>query len=780
MAGPLESRVGKRSIVPNRMSSLLLLLLLLILLPVLLVQGVISHRWLQMRYQTEVRTTLEAARSGAATFDEYIRDIARQETTVGSALLAWQPHTSSQADHLLTLAASTSRYVRALHWVEPQGRIIDSSDPHAIGLQIGDRAYFEQALAARGRVISDAMQSRLGNGTIFVIAQCIRGASGQPLGVVAASVDLPGLEDAAVKTEQLPDGAVAILDRHSRLVRSYPADAHIWRQQSLQGNALVAAAFSGKDATGRVHLPDGKDWAVAYVPIDDLGWVAGAARSTSSVMAPVWREILLAAGTTLAAMAGSMVFASLINHRINHGIQGLRTYVGALVRGDLDHQANVGGIAEFRALADAVNQLAVWLKQSQAQTQHTLDRLNALNETLEQRVTERTAESQQRASQLRKLALELTQTEQRERHRLAQILHDHLQQLLVGAKLNLGMLRYQLSGSATEQSIQQVDGLIQESISVSRSLAVELSPSILYDQGLVPALRWLANWARDKHGLLTEVKADDAANPDVEEVSVLLFNAVRELLFNIVKHAKTNRATVEVCRPRSDQIQIVVSDAGVGFDPARPRAEDDSATGLGLFSIGERLVLLGGQLDIRSAPGQGTRITLLAPAGSGTGGQLLAASHVTPQPRASQVEVTAFSENPSPAGDRKIRVLLVDDHEVVRDGLARLLQIHPDIEVVGQAADGLQVVQMAVQLKPDIIVMDVSMPYLNGVDVTRRITQELPGIRVIGLSMYEMEESAAAMTAAGAVAYLAKSSPPEALVAAIHKYATRPATQPVA
>jgi CheY-like chemotaxis protein len=126
-------------------------------------------------------------------------------------------------------------------------------------------------------------------------------------------------------------------------------------------------------------------------------------------------------------------------------------------------------------------------------------------------------------------------------------------------------------------------------------------------------------------------------------------------------------------------------------------------------------------------------------------------------------------------GQKSIRVLLADDHAVVRDGLSRLLANEPGIEVVGQAADGIEVVQMALQLTPDIILMDVSMPYLSGVDVTRRLTQQLPGIRVIGLSMHRQEDIASAMTSAGAVAYLTKSMEPEALVAAIRDYATRPA-----
>lgn len=144
-----------------------------------------------------------------------------------------------------------------------------------------------------------------------------------------------------------------------------------------------------------------------------------------------------------------------------------------------------------------------------------------------------------------------------------------------------------------------------------------------------------------------------------------------------------------------------------------------------------------------------------------------------PMPAASAEPVSAADASP---GRGPIRVLLADDHAVVRDGLTRLLANESDIEVVGQAADGLEVVQMALQLKPDIILMDVSMPYLSGVDVTRRLTQQLPGIRVIGLSMHRQEDIAAAMTSAGAIAYLTKSMEPEALVAAVRDYATRPIT----
>ena len=116
--------------------------------------------------------------------------------------------------------------------------------------------------------------------------------------------------------------------------------------------------------------------------------------------------------------------------------------------------------------------------------------------------------------------------------------------------------------------------------------------------------------------------------------------------------------------------------------------------------------------------------------------------------------------------------MLADDHTVMRDGLARLLATQPWIEVVGQAADGRQAVDMARQLQPDVIIMDINMPLVDGVEATRQILAEGPGIKVIGLSMFNEEDVAQRMRAAGAAQYLAKTSGPEVLIAAIRDCAT--------
>jgi DNA-binding NarL/FixJ family response regulator len=117
----------------------------------------------------------------------------------------------------------------------------------------------------------------------------------------------------------------------------------------------------------------------------------------------------------------------------------------------------------------------------------------------------------------------------------------------------------------------------------------------------------------------------------------------------------------------------------------------------------------------------------------------------------------------------EVRVLLVDDSRVIRDGLAQILRGHRDIDIVGQAADGMQAVDMALQLKPDVILMDISMPGLNGIEATRHIRRQLPDVRIIGLSTYTEDEFGSAMVGAGASDYLSKTALLASLVSKIRK-----------
>jgi CheY-like chemotaxis protein len=313
---------------------------------------------------------------------------------------------------------------------------------------------------------------------------------------------------------------------------------------------------------------------------------------------------------------------------------------------------------------------------------------------------------------------------------------------------------------AVRRSAAQVSDLIRLSIDASRSLTGELSPPILHEGGLIPALEWLACWMQEKHGLRVDLKFDSRAAPQNKEVTILLFQAVRELLFNAVKHADVKSARVKVI-VINGQMEVTVTDDGVGFDSTQLRLGGKTWGGFGLFSIRERLSYLGGRMEILSSPGRGSRFTLRVPVPLST----------TP---ATAGEVTQGSpggaapeSDPTRMIKKKIRVLLADDHRLTRQGLAHLLMEEEDIEIVGEAVDGETAVNLARQLLPNVIIMDISMPGMNGIEATRLIHAELPDIQVIGLSMYGESERAAAMRDAGAAAYLTKSGATDAVIAAI-------------
>mgnify|MGYP001119827871 CR=1 FL=1 len=392
--------------------------------------------------------------------------------------------------------------------------------------------------------------------------------------------------------------------------------------------------------------------------------------------------------------------------------------------------------------------------------------LKTINEKLEQRVAERTKEIEQQANHLRALASELTMAEQRERRRLAQLLHDGLQQILVSSRMRLSKLTHD-ENQETRHRAAEVSDLISECIEMSRSLTAELSPPILHEGGLVPALEWLARWIFNKYGLEVELDARATVGPEAEDLNILLFQAVRELLFNIVKHAGVSHARVEVARS-GDRIEIAVSDEGAGFNPAVLRSTTSDSGGFGLFSIGERLKLLGGHLEIQSAPGQGSRFILCAslPMAESTAAAVESDS-------LKKVGV-AFSTADIISGGEKlhrIRVMLVDDHLVMRQGLGLLIREESDLEIVGEASNGEVAIELARSLRPDVILMDINMPRMNGIEAARRIHSEMPEVQIIGLSMFDENERAQAMLVAGAVKYLTKSGPSEDLINAIRTVA---------
>lgn len=224
----------------------------------------------------------------------------------------------------------------------------------------------------------------------------------------------------------------------------------------------------------------------------------------------------------------------------------------------------------------------------------------------------RMAEAEARAHQQRLAALsvELVEAEGRERRRIASVLHDS-----IGQTLSLARLKLEAAAAPGEsaQPLHEIEALVVEALRQARELTSELSPPVLYELGLVPALRWLAERTAAQNGLVVEVAAESFGQPLPRQAQVVLFETARELVHNVIKHARTERCTIRVGAV-GDEVVLEVRDNGRGFDPATGGFQGGSHEGFGLFSVRERLRRLGGDVEILAQPGTGTRVTVRLPA----------------------------------------------------------------------------------------------------------------------------------------------------------------------
>jgi signal transduction histidine kinase len=216
---------------------------------------------------------------------------------------------------------------------------------------------------------------------------------------------------------------------------------------------------------------------------------------------------------------------------------------------------------------------------------------------------------------LRSLASQLTLAEEQERRRLAVHLHDQIGQNLALSNIKLQELRSSLGKNGAAGLIGEVDNLsrlLTKTIEETQSLTSKISPPILYDLGLEAALEWLTERFSQQHGLLAYFESDRQPKPVDENLKVLLFQAVQELLVNVVKHAQAHSLKVSMWR-QDYHLHIGVEDDGVGYDPAVPPYRNGKGGGFGLFSIRERLRPLGGKLEIKSETQGGTEFVLTVP-----------------------------------------------------------------------------------------------------------------------------------------------------------------------
>ena len=376
---------------------------------------------------------------------------------------------------------------------------------------------------------------------------------------------------------------------------------------------------------------------------------------------------------------------------------------------------------------------------------------------LEKKVAERTAVAELRLNQLKKLNFELIRAEQRERRRLAELLHDDLQQLLVGCQFNLSFLRKGRFNKDKADIFARTSDTLRNAIELSRSLSYELCPPVLYQGGLPAALDWLRSQKKTLNNFIVNLSIDPNLPRLPMDIETFFFQCAKELLLNSLKHAKTDKADLTICFS-DGRLTLCVSDKGAGCGPGVLEGEvEKMKKGFGLFNIKNRIETMEGSFRVDAA-NKGFAVTLSLPVKS-----LLEESQAPAETPGRPVMKTPLPINKK----ARIKVMLVDDHRILRKGIARLLEMQEDIAIIAEAEDGLQAVEMARRCKPDVILMDIGLPRMDGIEAAAKITSENRDIRVIALTLHESEGLVNKMMEAGACRYLTKNVPAEELIQAI-------------
>lgn len=387
-------------------------------------------------------------------------------------------------------------------------------------------------------------------------------------------------------------------------------------------------------------------------------------------------------------------------------------------------------------------------------------KIEQINETLEERVKKRTKKLRSYQEQLRSLASQLNKAEEQERQRLATELHDHLGQMLAVAKFKIEGLQNELSGQGSTD-LEELKEVVNDALAYSQNLMVELKPPpVLNKEDVTEVLDWTVKKMR-KQGLDIQVEDDGQIKPVDKEIRSVLHQSVREVLQNVSKHAGTKKVRMQIMRNYA-QVKVVIEDKGKGFNQKNTPPVPTEGKRFGLFNIKERMKWHGGTFELYSEPGMGTKVILQAP---------LKEEVREPKSTSPDAGFPMFPDKMhEQAGQAKrYKIILVDDHTMMRTGLRQIIDKQDFIQIVGEASQGREAVELARETKPDIIIMDVNMPVMDGIQATRIIKKEMPNVRIIGLSLHESPEVINNMKSAGASAYLTKNEAFESLTTTIQK-----------
>jgi PAS domain S-box-containing protein len=355
---------------------------------------------------------------------------------------------------------------------------------------------------------------------------------------------------------------------------------------------------------------------------------------------------------------------------------------------------------------------------------------------------------------LRQLSARLLQLQDEERRRIARDLHDVTGQKLAVLSMALSGLLNRPNGNLDEDSQRS----LTESLAWSKEVAAEirtlsylLHPPLLDELGLSSAVKWYLAGFTSRTGILMETEIPSEIQRLSPDAEVAIFRVLQESLTNVHRYAESTRAVVRM-DVTGDEIKLEIQDFGKGVQSSRTSSPNGSVArlGVGIQGMTERMRQLGGKLEITSSPNKGTLVTATIPLSSSAA--IAAQSStvlVSPLNSTSDLAVPV-------ANTLRKRILIADDHEMLRRGVRNTLQTELDLEICGEAVDGQDVVEKVKTLRPDLVILDINMPALNGLVALRQILRLRPQTKVLVFSVHDSDQTVKEVHAAGAHGFISK------------------------
>jgi PAS domain S-box-containing protein len=361
---------------------------------------------------------------------------------------------------------------------------------------------------------------------------------------------------------------------------------------------------------------------------------------------------------------------------------------------------------------------------------------------------------------LRQLSGRLLQLQDDERRHIARDLHDITGQKLAFQSIVLSQLITAATDAATKSALAECQQLTSQVGEEIRTLSYLLHPPLLDELGLSSAVHWYTQGFEKRTGIHVQVEIPRDFPRLPADVETTLFRVIQESLTNVHRYADSAKAFIRVARV-GDEVNLEIGDYGKGIRAELLKSSRNAVAplGVGIQGMKERMRQLSGRLEVTSSPNKGTVVTAALPIREQR-------TELASMPDRSSVEETSNprGETQETAVSIRRRILIADDHEVLRRGIRTMIESEKDWEVCGEAIDGKEVVDKAAALNPDLIILDINMPVLNGVAAVRQILRNRPQTKILVFSVHDSEQTVRETLSAGAHGYLSKAKAGQELV----------------